>query len=77
MVEGPSSTPKDQLMRETGSMICSTAMAVRHGMKAKSSSRENTTKGKRTAKEDTSGPTEATTKVILWTAFSRAQVSIF
>ena len=64
-------------MKVTGSMTFSMDTAVKPGTKVKSSSRANTTKGKRTEKEDTNGPTEVITKVTSWIAFSRARVGIF
>ena len=64
-------------MKEIGSTISSTDTDVKPGTRAKSNSKANTTKGKRTEKEDTNGPTEAITKETLWIAFSKARVGIF
>ena len=46
-------------------------------MKEKLSLKANTTKGKRTEKEDTNGQTEVITKETSLIAFSRARVGIF
>jgi len=62
-------------MKEIGSMTSSTDTDVKHGMKAKSSSKANTTKEKRMEKEDTNGPTEVITKETSLIAFSRARGS--
>ena len=64
-------------MKEIGSMTSSMDTDVKPGMRAKSSSKANTTKGKRTEKEDTNGQTEAITKETSLIAFSRARVGIF
>ena len=61
-------------MKEIGSTISSTDTDVKLGTRAKSNSKANTTKGKRTEKEGMSGLTEVIMKVISWTAFSKAQV---
>ena len=61
-------------MKETGLTTSSTDTDVKPGTRAKSSSKANTTKGKRTEKEGMSGLTEVIMKVISWTAFSKAQV---
>ena len=61
-------------MKETGLTTSSTDTDVKPGTRAKSSSKANTTKGKRTEKEGMSGLTEVITKVTSWIAFSKAQV---